>query len=435
MFFIPTLREKIMNPKVMNEYNFYNKYSKEEIEVYQLQQFNKKWKSISQHVPFYKRLVEQNELPTYFSTIDEFYQLPIVNRERISSDIYSFTNQEKKADSWGTTGGSTGNPLQFPKWKSETNFTEPSVWYVRSFYGIRRSDKMFRLWGHSHTMGEGLSRVINKVKFGIGLPLVGYKRFSAYDLSEEKLREAGEQILEFEPKYIVGYSKALYLLAKANVEKKEAFHQLKLKAVIGAAEGFDSELDKDYVSDVFGCPVALQYAAMETNYIAHTQPNDSYEVLWRNNLIECVDEKGNPAETGRILITSLYPRAFPLIRYELGDVISGCKKDGISVYSFDEVKGRDNDFLILEDGTPIHSEGITHAIKLSEKIAGYQIRYTKDRVYTIYLRSHEKINEQDINAIRERLKQVDPRLAGLKIKQVNELKQTLAGKTKWLMEE
>src|SRR5699024_302105 len=121
--------------------------------------------------------------------------------------------------------------------------------------------------------------------------------------------------------------------------------------------------------------------------------------------------------------------------YELGDIISGCYKDNNSVYSFKEIKGRDNDFIMLDDETPIHSEGITHAIKFSDKISAYQIRYTEDNIYTIYIRSNEKITKDDNNKIRKRLSQVDSRLSKLAIKQEDELKQTIAGKTNWLMEE
>src|SRR5690625_2415726 len=207
MFFIPKLRERLMEPHLQNEYKFYKKTSNEQIEQYQLREFNKQWGTIYKNVSYYNDLVRKKELPTDFSSIEQFKNIPIVSREEISSNIDEFTNLERKVDSWGSTGGSTGNPLQFPKWNSETQATEPSVWYARSFYGIKRSDKMFRLWGHSHTMGQGLSRIINKVKFGIGLPLIGYKRFSAYDLSEKKLKEAGNEILKFKPKYIIGYSK------------------------------------------------------------------------------------------------------------------------------------------------------------------------------------------------------------------------------------
>src|SRR5699024_6407392 len=213
---------------------------------------------------------------------------------------------------------------------------------------------------------------------------------------------------------------------------RTAFHKLKIKAVMGAAEGFERKEDKEYTSDVFGCPVGLQYAAMETNYIAQTHPDGNYKALYKNNIIECVDESGKPADTGRILLTSLYPRAFPLIRYELGDIISECKKDNHSVYEFKEVNGRSNDFLMLDEHTPIHSEGITHAIKFSNKISSYQIRYTKDNVYTIYVKSSSELTLNEFNEIKNRLNQVDIRLGDLEIKQVDQLKQTIAGKTKWL---
>lgn len=435
MFFLQNIRERKIRPKLLNEKKFYNSKHKNEIMNYQLNKFNELWESIQLHVNFYRKLVEQKQLPKQFDNFKHFEELPIITRDYASESMINFINNERKPDSWGTTGGSTGNPLQFPIWKSEAVYCEPSVWYVRDFYNIKRSDRMFRLWGHSHTLGKGLTKYKNKLKFDIGLPLIGYKRFSAYDLSEKKLRQAGQAILEFKPQYIIGYSKALNMLAKANEDRREQFHKLNLKSVMGAAEGFEKSDDRDFVSKIFGCPVALQYAAMETNYIAHTHPVGDYKVLWKNNLIECVDENGNPAKTGRILVTSLYPRAFPLIRYDLGDIIGGCDKDTNSVYSFQEIKGRNNDFLMIDEHTPIHSEGITHAIKFSEKVIAYQIRYTEDYEYTIYVKSNGQITEQDIHEIRGRLDKVDSRLTKIKIKQTDQLKQTIAGKTRWLIEE
>lgn len=435
MILLRLMRERKMNPLLKKEKNFYKNIKKNEIERYQLQQFNKIWRELYQNVDFYKELFDNGEVPYEFKSFEEFIRLPVLTREYVNRNRNQFINKSKEADTWGTTGGSTGNPLKFPKWNSEASFCTPAIWYVRDFYGVNRSDKMFRLWGHSHTLGKGLTRIKNKLKFDIGLPLVGFKRYSAYDLSEKKLKKAGEEILKFKPKYIIGYSKALYMLAKANEEKKEKFHKLNLKVVLGAAEGFDQIEDGNYVSEVFGCPVGLQYASMETNYIAQTHPNGNYRALYKNHIIECVDDKGNPSDTGRILITSLYPRAFPLVRYELGDIIVNCKKDNNSVYAFERIEGRNNDFLLLDDQTPIHSEGVTHAIKFSSIITSYQIRYTKNKKYTIYVKADEKLTDKDFIKIKSRLNQVDPRLSKLDIKQVDKLKQTVAGKTNWLIEE
>src|SRR5699024_522096 len=114
---------------------------------------------------------------------------------------------------------------------------------------------------------------------------------------------------------------------------------------------------------------------------------------------------------------------------------TGTVKDLNSVYTFQNVKGRDNDFLMLDENTPIHSESITHAIKFSEKVTAYQIRYTKDLKNTIYIKSNIKINRQDIQTIVSRLNKIEKRLGSIEIKQADNLKQTIAGKTKWLMKE
>ncbi|GGN66870.1 phenylacetate--CoA ligase family protein [Oceanobacillus indicireducens] len=435
MLLLPYLREKIIRPKVNEEVNFYSSTEKNEISDYQLAKFNRIWSNIIKNVPFYNELAIKKEVPLHINSVDDFNNIPIIDRSYVKKYIEKFSDSSREPDAWVTTGGSTGTPLKYPSWKNQSKQYESNIWYARDFYNIKRSDRMFRLWGHSHTLGSGISKYKKIISFKIGLPLIGYKRFSAYDLSDEQLREAGAQILQFKPDYIIGYSKALQLLAKANLDRRLDFHKLNLKAVIGAAEGFDNEGDRKFISKVFGSPVGLEYASMETKLLAHTHPEGDYCVLWRDNLVECVDENGKPAESGRILVTSLYPRAFPLVRYELGDVITGAQKNSNSVYSFERIKGRDNDFLMLDESTPIHSESITHAIKFSEEVTAYQIRYTKDLKYTIYLKSDKRLNEHEIQEIKKRLNKIDKRLGEIEIRQTDNLKQTLAGKTKWLIEE
>jgi len=429
------LRNIKIKPKVKKALKFYNNYSGEDIIKYQIQKFNTQWKYLQKEIPYYKELIEKGIVPKNISSVTDFQKLPILDRQLSRNNMDKLMNGRKKPDLWHSTGGSTGTPLKYPSWKKTSKQYEANIWYARDFYNITKKDKMFRIWGHSHTLGSGFSKYKSKLMFFIGLPLVGYKRFSAYDLSEERLIEAGNQILKFKPKYVIGYSKSLLLLAKANEHNKFNFHGLNLKAIIGAAEGFDNEKDKEYIQKIFGCPVGMEYGSMETNLIAHTHPSGEFKVIWRDNLIECVDDDGNPSESGRILVTSLYDRAFPLVRYELGDIIQNTNKSQISVYEFERIQGRDNDFLMIDEHTPIHSEGITHAIKLSHKVTAYQIRYTKDNVYTIYVTSNESLSSNDYKKIKSRLGQVDPRLANLEIKLVDKLKQTVAGKTKWLIRE
>jgi|SRR5690625_3653795 len=424
-------KEKKLLPKIMEQESIYNN-SNTKITMYQIEKFNQLWKDIQRNVPYYKNLVKNEKLPTEIKTWDDFSLLPIQNRPLIRGNIDMFTNNRNKPDYWATTGGSTGTPLKFPKWNSEILYTEPVHWLGRRFYNVKRSDKLFLLWGHSHLLGTGIKKYKNLIIRKLKDKLLGYYRFSAYDLSESKLQDAGKRILKFKPQYIIGYSKALYLLAKANEYRKKEFHSLNLKCVIGAAEGFDSIEDKNFVEEVFGCPVALEYGSIETTVMAYTHPQGGYKVFWANNILE-----GIPTENGKdkLLITSLYHKAFPLIRYDIGDIVTDAVKDENSIVSFQDIFGRDNDFVILEDGTTLHGGLFNHAIRTEKKVISFQVHQLKNSELVIYLKCSSPLSNAEIDGILIRLSKIDNRLSSCEIKQVKQLKQTVAGKTKWLIRE
>src|SRR5699024_8255066 len=134
MSFLARIRERKMQPHLEKEKKFYNSIPKDGILESQLKKFNEIWTDISKHVNFYKDIVRRGPLPSTFENYEKFLDLPIISREIANSKKDQFINEKKAPDSWGTTGGSTGNPLQFPKWDTETSYCEPSVWYVRDFY-------------------------------------------------------------------------------------------------------------------------------------------------------------------------------------------------------------------------------------------------------------------------------------------------------------
>src|SRR5690625_8034021 len=113
MFFLQNIRERKIRPKLLNEKKFYNSKHKNEIMNYQLNKFNELWESIQLHVNFYRKLVEQKQLPKQFDNFKHCEEVPIITRDYASESMVNFINNEIKPDSWGTTGRSTENSLQF----------------------------------------------------------------------------------------------------------------------------------------------------------------------------------------------------------------------------------------------------------------------------------------------------------------------------------
>jgi phenylacetate-CoA ligase len=403
--------------------------SSAELQKTQLEAWNTEWNRIIRDVPYFSQLVQSGNLPKHFSSWLEFLErVPITSRAIVQKNGKQMASMSRRPDCYRTTGGSTAQPVQLPAWASEHNYTRPDLWLGRSWYGVRPDWRLFLIWGHSHLLGTGFKRRLNALKRETADRFLGYYRFSAYDLTNTSLRKCAEEMLKFQPNYLLGYSVALDRFARANQPLQAQLRSLGVRVAIGTAEGFPASDSKALLGGLLGCPIAMEYGAVETGVIAHTHPDGNYRVFWRNYFLEV---ERSPSESGghRLRITSLYPRCFPLVRYDIGDEIELCDADQetYSIDRFRAVLGRCNDYAELPDGTLIHSEAFTHAIRAASQVLAYQVVQDRGSIQ-IRLICDQPLSRDSVDYIRSRLKQVHPRLADAEIKRVPCLEQTIAGK-------
>lgn len=393
----------------------------------QLALLNEQWQLITRESPYFQELSVERGLPSEFATLEEFSErVPAMNRATVQRAGSRLWNGSKPSEFQRITGGSTSQPIQMPAWNSELKFTAADMWVARSWYGISPASRLFLLWGHSHLLGSGVGGWIRGRKRTFYDFLVGYCRHSAYDLSEPALREGARRLIRFRPDYVIGYSVALDLFARAVGDLAPELREAGVKVVIATAEGFPFADSEARLSELFNCPVAMEYGSVETNVVAHTHPTGGYRVFWRTHLVEVLGED----RRGPILVTSLYPRATPLVRYELGDEIElgglGERRPGID--AFERVIGRCNDFIALADGTPVHSEAVTHAVRGCSAIQSYQA-VQQGGVIELRFISDRPLLDDEVLGIRSRLGRIHADLASVTLAQVERLEQTVAGKT------
>lgn len=394
----------------------------------QMRRFNLCWSTIRFNIPYYKQLAIQRDLPARFRSWEEIIDFfPIMDRKTIQEQGKSLSDQTKAPQWYRITGGSTAQPVQLPAWKSENDHTSPDMWLARSWYGIKPTDKLFMIWGHSHLLGSGLHGLVNQYLREFKDRLLGYNRFSAYNMNVQSMQAAAEALVLFRPKYMIGYSVALDAFARTNMDKLEILHDLGLKAVIGAAEGFPSEDSVEQIVKVTGAPVAMEYGSVETNLIAHTHPDGDYHVFWQTYFVEALDDGRSGGK--KILVTSLYPRCFPLIRYEIGDeIVPHPSEPGLGIERFERVIGRCNDYIVLRDGARVHSELITHAIRLCPEITGYQV-IQKGYDICLTFTSLTELTSETVKGIKRRLAKIHPEFEDISVERALRLHQTIAGKT------
>lgn len=406
--------------------------SDDERTAFQLAALNREWARASATTEHWGALVHSRRLPERFASLDEFVSaVPITSRPAAQENGRAMTSRSRRPDRVRMTGGSTAAPLQLPAWSSEYAATRPDLWCGRSWYGVDPASRLFLLWGHSHLLGTGLRGWARARKLELSDRLLGYRRFSAYDLKPAQMRRAADELLAFRPDFVIGYSVALDLLARANADRKAALRSAGLRVVVGTSEGFPSPDSEERLRDTFGCPVAMEYGAVECGVIAHTHPDGGYRVFWRNHLVEAV----GAGRIRRIVITSLYPRAFPLVRFEIGDEIEiadGARTSAAGLAEFQRVVGRCNDYVVLSDGFTVHSEVFSHAVRPCEDVRGFQIVQEGDALALRYT-SPDDLPQEHRLGIRARLERVHPALGAIRFERVESLSQTVAGKTRMVI--
>jgi len=423
-----TIRNKILSKNIeKRSFEYFQNIEDKKRLNFQLEKFNKHWQKIIK-IPYYSGLVKKGIVPNKFESWSEFVEkVPVTTKKVIQDNKNNMTDKSRKSEFTRITGGTTAQPVQLPSWNSEMKEAELDLWTARSWYEINPKSRLFLIWGHSHLLGTGVSGKINGFKRKLKDKLLGYYRFSAYNINREKMRLAAEVMLKFQPDYVIGYSVALDNFIRVNKDLIDKLGALKLKVVVGTAESFPKEDSESIINEIFNCPVGMEYGSAETNLVAHTHPDGGYKVFWQNYFVEAID---NGQQKGKIIrITSLYPRCFPLIRYEIGDEVELYDGDnGLGISRLKKVIGRCNLFALMPDGSKIHSEAFTHCVRDVQGINQYQILQEKDKIRLLLIVNDKYIKENE-KEIKSRLVKINKEFNNMNFEYVTSLKQTISGKT------
>ena len=116
------------------------------------------------------------------------------------------------------------------------------------------------------------------------------------------------------------------------------------------------EDDKALMESVFGVPIINEYGASELDLIAFTNGDGEFVLNSETLFVEILDVHGNPVSkgnSGRIIITSLYNKAQPMIRYDIGDIGILDQKSTLKQPILKKLIGRTNDIARLPSGKTV----------------------------------------------------------------------------------
>ncbi len=391
-----------------------------------LTKLNEAWAAAISDVPYWRKLVEQGDCPSRFESWEAYQELvPIMVKQAVAASpkVYFSENLGSKIG-WSKTGGTIAEPLKFPVSQPELARIIKNEWRIRYWAGISTFSRQFKIWGHSHIFAGPNAKKIYRVRC-LKDALLGMVRLSAYDLSEDKLAHITGGLRDTRCDFVMSYSRCLETVADA-LKTKGIKSSPTIKAVIATSECFSSDAAELAVAKAFNAPVYMEYGSAETGPIALRGPDGLYHVAWREFWLEAVPTEGGAF---RLLITTLGKRAFPLFRYEIGDlVVRPSSNQGFK--SFGELKGRQNEMLNLPGGKSIHSQAITHAIDGVPGVGQFQFVISQEG--TVGIRIQTNYSKEEFGALVERvrynLSQLDQTLSQSEIILNEGLLVTQAGK-------
>lgn len=391
------------------------------------------WLDACADIPYYADLVARGVAPKQLANWDDVRALPILTRQALQDDPGKFHRRSRPPATYMKTAGSTGTPLTIGMGQAERDLMRIVKLAAWVELGYTPAARLFLIWGHSHLLGTGARGKINHVKRAVADRLLGYRRVDAYRLSPAICAEYAEALIAFRPVGLISYASALDLFARHTAGYRDRFRALDLKFVLATAEPAPRPDTVTRLEDLFGCPVVEEYGGAEFGQVAFKRGREPFESYSDLNYLEC--PAAEPGEEGNAaLVTSLYPRYLPLIRYRVGDLLTGAERLGHGhVRRFERVAGRINDVIALDGGDAIHSVAIFHCIHQEADVHSIQMVVADDGIDVCLVAAATDRAALEAR-IRRRLAQVHPSLAGVRFQYVDDLQTNRAGKRQWFVD-
>lgn len=369
-----------------------DRWTREQLEAHQTRSLRVLREYAYARSPFYRRFHKGlegsplNELPiltkaTLMGHFDELVTDPMVRLAGVEDHVASLRGNERFLGRYyvASTSGSTGRRGLFlwdlDEWVSVLASYNRSFDWAGSRAGLTHRTKMAVVstttpWHQSARVGASVQS-----------PWVPTLRLDSGD----PLESVVDRLNDWQPEALVAYASMVHLLAE---EQLSGRLRISPDFVFSASEVLTDETRRRAENAWRRKPFNV-YAATETAGIASECDRHAGMHLFEDLVIpEIVDEKNRPVPPGsygaKVLVTVLFSRTMPLIRYEMSDSVEPSERScpcGRPFALIEGVQGRVEDVLRLpaaSGGEVAVQPVVFHRVMDTVPASGWQVVQARD---------------------------------------------------------
>ena len=412
-------------------------WSREKLEVYQMQQLGKLLSHAYENVPYYRKIFDERALkPKDINRLEDLKKLPYLTKDIIRNNLDDLVSKNFPKNKLKTqnTSGTTGTKLKY--YVQDYGIVDPIeaafVWRQWGWVGVKYHEKRIVLRGELFPATKKGNKKLFKYN-----PVDNELILSSYMMTRENLSLYIELIRKFSPSIVQGYPSSLYILSVFINSNRIKLNDIKCVLTSSETLFHDHlvEIEKAFnakIYDLYGQNEKCAMIVQCERFHYHTVPEYGVVELEENRMID--NKKYN-----EIIGTGFNNFAFPFIRYRTQDFVDlnsemcSCKRNFPIVK---KIIGRLHDFLVTREGNYIPLIGNTDGLKwdVSEKVEKAQLYQEKAGLLILTIVKKPGYSDKDSDIILSTLKQRYGEDFTYRIEFVKDIPRTDSGKFKFLIQ-
>ncbi|WP_240911332.1 phenylacetate--CoA ligase family protein [Yeosuana marina] len=381
-------------------------------------------KYVNEKSKYYNSIFKKIKNP---ENLDNIQQLPVIDKETLRKNIHDIYTIDKSTGVLSKTGGTTGKSLEVLYTSTDIQERFAILDNFRNGFGYQLGKKTAWFSGKNLLTKKDLQ----KNRFWKTDYIYKVRYYSTFHIHTTYLEHYLKNLISYKPQYMVGFPSTMYEIAKYGKNNNIEFPEHVIKAIFPTAETITDDI-RHVLEGYFKTNLYNQYASSEGAPFIVECKNKKLHLELQSGVFEVLDNNNQPAQKGRLIVTSFNTHGTPLIRYDIGDEIElsddtcSCGNHNPTVK---QILGRMSDYIYSEETGKINLGNISNCLKGVHGIIKFQIQQHVPDEIIVLINKDENIFslKEESTFLKNIIDRVGP-LMNIKIEYVTDIPVEKSGK-------